>query len=185
MTGPEGGKAKKDAAGEPPVLAAIKAEVQSFLGDGWKVVKPAFEEIVAGMPPTGNDEDDARHLVMALLKRILELVKAGKLSPGSFDLEIVKGLPAWQPLAKVILATRVDELRRCKVVRSGKKIDIANLKATSIGKALAQQLGFDRRSLLTREEYEMLEKQIARLNFTPPVIVEPTSTERFFSDQEE
>ncbi|MHA1724577.1 MAG: hypothetical protein ACTSXH_07015 [Promethearchaeota archaeon] len=117
-------------------------------------------------------EDFKRKLHMNFLKESLLLIKNEQLNHGDFLLEELKKKEFWNPLAKLILFKRIEELCKCKVLRKGKKYDDSGLRRTFIGKYIMNRLNFERRSVLTEDEYLKITNVIKKLNYDLPVVIQ-------------
>ncbi len=95
--------------------------------------------------------------------------------------------PGWPWLAKLVAAIRLRELASAKIVQRGARsrasFDVTGLVRTYHGKALLKSLGFERRKVLDKDELATLESACAKIKLTLPRVVEPTTTERFFSGE--
>ncbi len=127
-------------------------------------------------------EDFERKMSFNFLKEIILRVKNDELSHKDFFLEGLKSSDFWKPLAKLVLFKRIEELRKCKVLKKGKKYDVSGLKETFIGKYIMDRLKFERRSMLDEIEYLKITSAIKKLKYEVPLLIEPTTTEKFFKD---
>ncbi|MGV9205239.1 MAG: hypothetical protein ACOC44_14600 [Promethearchaeia archaeon] len=124
-----------------------------------------------------------RQFFTAFIKGVISLIKNNELDHRDFDLETLKQKKAWKALAKVILYKRIKELKNCQVEKKGKKYYVEDLKDTYFGKYIMERLKFSlRRSVLNKREYGRIVKAIEKLGYEVPVVVQPTETEKFFSD---
>ncbi len=94
----------------------------------------------------------------------------------------------WKILDQLLVAARLKELTRCKIVKGGRsgglKYDCGPLADTFYGKQVLEGLGFGaRRRILDKEEYERVRAEFAKIKLTLPEAIEPTVTERFFAGE--
>ncbi len=167
---------------ENPIIGSFKEEFQQiFLGDKViidKLVQNANESVGKCL----NLEDFKRRFFLNLLKEITIMLKSEEISHKDFFLDNMRENLLWQPLVKIILAKRIEELKQCKVLKKGRKYNISGLKDTYLGKIIVDKLGYIRRSTISELEYDKLISIIKKLNYEIPVIVEPTETEKFFEN---
>ena len=124
--------------------------------------------------------DFKRKYSMNFLKEITIMLKNEELNHQDFFLEVTREDKFWQPLTKLIIAKRIEELKRCKVLKKGKTYNVSELKSTYLGKFILDKLGFPRRISLNNQEYEKLINTIKKLKYEVPVVIQPTETEKFF-----
>ena len=117
-----------------------------------------------------------------MLKEITITLKSGEINHADFFLDNMRENVLWQPLIKLILAKRIEELKQCKVLKKGRKYNISGLKETYLGKYIVDKLGFTRRTIISDQEYEKLISIIKKLKYEIPVIIQPTETEKFFEN---
>ncbi len=91
-------------------------------------------------------------------------------------------------LDKLLTMTRLKELKAAKVVMAGRsgglRYDITELAASWYGRKMLDGMGHNkRRRSLDRDEYAAVEAECKRIGLTLPKTVEPTVTERFFSQE--
>lgn len=141
-------------------------------------------ELRAGMGPAEDVPEAvatgrAQKIVLGLLRARLEA------EPAIAHQFVAQ--PGWPWLAKLIAAIRLRELASAKIVQRGARarasFDVSGLARTYHGKALLRSLGFERRKVLEKDELAKLEDACAKIKLTLPRVVEPTTTERFFSGE--
>ena len=98
-----------------------------------------------------------------------------------------KAKTEWKPLDQLLTLFRLKELKSVGITRRGgrgksKSFDVSSLAATFFGKQILRGLEMGRRRTLDDKELEVLKAECAKLKLTLPEIIEPTTTERFFSD---
>lgn len=91
-------------------------------------------------------------------------------------------------LDKLVTAARLKELATVKIVKAGKssglRYDIGGLACTFYGRKILDGLGFSaRRSSVDRDEFDRITHACARIKLKLPQVVQPTTTERFFSGE--
>ena len=129
-----------------------------------------------------DSNDFIRKFKIEFLKELMVMLKKKEINHRDFNLEFMLD-EIWQPLKRVILGIRIEELKTSKVLKDGKKYDISGLRATYLGDWILVKLGFGKRKFkLTEEEYNKVLSQIRKLKFDVPITVEPTTTEKFFTD---
>lgn len=162
------------------VINTLKEDFgQIYLGSKEKVDQ-AFQNIKNSITEYASLDDFKRRFSLYLLKELTLMLKSGEIQHKDFFLDNMRENVLWQPLTKLILAKRVEELKTTKVMKKGKKYDISGLRKTYLGNIIIDKLGFARRSILTDQEYEQLINTIRKLKYEVPVTVEPTETEKFF-----
>lgn len=127
-------------------------------------------------------DDFKRKFSISFLKEVIMALKNDEINHRDFFLDGLKNNEFWKPLAKLVLFKRIGELKKCKVLKKGKKYDVSGLKETFIGKYIMDRLKFERRSVLKEDEYLKITNAIKQLNYEVPVTIEPTVTEKFFND---
>ncbi|MFO0715150.1 MAG: hypothetical protein U0353_35260 [Sandaracinus sp.] len=141
-------------------------------------------ELRAGMGPA-EDVPEAVAIGRAQ-KVVLGVLRARLESEPSLAHRFV-AQPGWPWLAKLVAAIRLRELASAKIVQRGARarasFDVSGLARTYHGKALLKSLGFERRKVLEKDELAKLEAACAKIKLTLPRVVEPTTTERFFSGE--
>ncbi|TXT66887.1 MAG: hypothetical protein BAJALOKI1v1_250014 [Promethearchaeota archaeon] len=121
-----------------------------------------------------------RQFFINFLKKIGNLVRHDELPHRNFDLERLKKKDLWKPLAKIILLKRIEELKNAQVEKKGKKYYVEDLKNTYFGEYIMEKLQFARRSVLEESEYNKIVAAIKKLNYEVPIVIQPTTTEKFF-----
>jgi len=165
-----------------PIIDPIKKEFQQvFLGNK-DIINQVFQNANDIVGKCLNLEDFKRKFSLSLLKEITIMLKNEEISHKDFFLDKMRENILWQPLLKIILAKRIEELKKCKVLQKGRKYNISGLKETYLGKIIVDKLGFTRRSTISDLEYDKLINIIKKLNYEIPVIVQPTETEKFFEN---
>ncbi len=101
-----------------------------------------------------------------------------------------KAKTGWAWLDKLLTQTRLKELSQARIVQKGGsgglRFSISNLKATFYGRQILNGLGFNnRRSVVTKEELATIKAALTRIKLTLPETVERTTTEKFFTDEQE
>lgn len=164
-----------------PVVYRVWYELAGFLDDRRDPILSQLE-ILAGMGPFEPVADAvavarAQKIVLGLLKSKLEA------DPALAHRFVAQ--PGWPWLAKLVALIRLKELAGARIVQRGARaqasFDCTELVRTHHGKALMRSLGFERRKILTKAELAKLEEACAQIKLTLPRIIEPTTTERFFS----
>lgn|GEM_PF-2358271 len=140
---------------------------------------------------------------------LAEIAKSNELTPEVFSLQIEKkilsGVKArlahlpfnrkfkkqtgWKPLDQLLAIARLKELKSASITRrsgrgKGMTFDVSTLAATFFGKEILIGLDLGRRRSLNKDELEKLKAECAKLKLTLPEIIEPTTTEKFFAEQE-
>ena len=92
----------------------------------------------------------------------------------------------WKALNQILTVFRLKELSQVKITKKGGRgkglrFDATELSRTFFGKKILKGLGLTRRRVLQADELEKVKQDCARLKLTLPEIVEPTTTEKFFS----
>ena len=164
------------------IIESFKEEFQQiFLGNKDKVDQ-VLENAKGLVGKYLNLEDFKRKFALYLLKEITIMLKNEEINHTDFFLDNMRENVLWQPLVKLILAKRIEELKQCKVLKKGRKYNISGLKETYLGKFIVDKLGFTRRTIISDQEYEKLVNIIKKLNYEIPVIIQPTETEKFFEN---
>jgi len=165
-----------------PIIESFKVEFQQiFLGNKDKVDQ-VLQNAKGLVENYLNLEDFKRKFSLYLLKEITIMLKNGEINHSDFFLDNMRENVLWQPLIKLIFAKRIEELKQCKVLKKGRKYNISGLKETYLGKFIADKLGFNRRTIISDQEYEKLINIIKKLKYEIPVIIQPTETEKFFEN---
>ncbi len=165
-----------------PIIESFKEEFQQiFLGNKDKVDQ-VLQNAKGLVGNYLNIEDFKRKFSLYLLKEITIMLKSGEINHKDFFLDNMRENVLWQPLIKLILAKRIEELKQCKVLKKGRKYNISGLKETYLGKFIVDKLGFTRRTIISDQEYEKLINIIKKLKYEIPVIIQPTETEKFFEN---
>lgn len=125
-----------------------------------------------------NEKIYEQKFFVQFLKVITKAIKNGDILHSNFELNNID--EKWVLLKKQLLILRIEELKTCKVVQKGRKYDISELKLSYLGKEIAKNLSFARKYILTKPEYDKIVFQIRRLKYEVPVIIKPTTTEKFF-----
>ena len=163
------------------VLNDLRAEVEMFyFGDQTKI-KELYSSALELSKNYTSIEDLKRRVSINFLKEIALMLKNDELNHGDFFLDKLKDSEFWKPLAKMVLLKRIEELKKCKILKKGKKLDVSGLKETHFGKFVMDKLNFGRRSVVSEEEYKKITDALKKLKFDLPVVVNPTETEKFFS----
>jgi len=140
-----------------------------------------FQNIKRSITDFVSVDDFKRRFSLFFLKEITLMLKNEEINHSNFYLDNMRENVLWQPLTKLILAKRIEELKKCKVLKKGKKYDISGLKETYLGNMIADKLGFARRAILSDLEYENVITTIKKLKYEVPVTIQPTETEKFFA----
>ena len=165
-----------------PIIESFKEEFQQmFLGNKDKV-NQVLQNAKGLVGNYLNLEDFKRKFSLYLLKEITIMLKNEEINHTDFFLDNMRENVLWQPLIKLILAKRIEELKQCKVLKKGRKYNISGLKETYLGKFIVDKLGFTRRTIISDQEYEKLIGTIKKLKYEIPVIIQPTETEKFFEN---
>ncbi|MHA1106275.1 MAG: hypothetical protein ACTSPN_11260 [Promethearchaeota archaeon] len=167
---------------ENPIIESFKEEFQQvFLGNKEKIDQ-VLQNAKSLVGKCINLDDFKRKFSLHLLKEITIMLKHEEINHADFFLDNMRENALWQPLIKLILAKRIEELKQCKVLKKGRKYNISGLKETYLGKMISDKLGFTRRTIITDQEYDKLIGIIKKLKYEIPVIVQPTETEKFFEN---
>jgi len=162
-------------------LKEFKDDIQGiYLGDEHNITDLLLQAKEQAQNYVSLD-DFKRKMSMHFLKETSIMLKNNELDHRDFFLDGLKNSEFWKPLAKLVLFKRIEELRNCKVLKKGKKYDVSGLKDTFFGKYIMERLKYERRSVLTDEEYSKITNAIKKLNYDVPVVIEPTETEKFFT----
>ena len=129
-----------------------------------------------------SSDDFKRRFSMNFLKELTIMLKNDEINHREFLLYAMKSNEFWQPIAKLILVKRIDELKQCKILKKGRKYNISGLKETFLGKFIIDRLGFTRRSVVNDTEYDKITNAIKKLKYEVPIVIQPTETEKFFKD---
>jgi len=165
-----------------PIIESFKEDFQQiFLGNKDKVDQ-VLQNAMGLVGKYLNLEDFKRKFALYLLKEITIMLKNEEINHTDFFLDNMRENVLWQPLIKLILAKRIEELKQCKVLKKGRKYNISGLKETYLGKYIVDKLGFTRRTIISDQEYEKLINIIKKLKYEIPVIIQPTETEKFFEN---
>ena len=97
-----------------------------------------------------------------------------------FDSEKMGKFDRWNPLLRVIVATRMQELQGSKVLYRGGKYDLSGVRQTLYGKRVLDALGFGKRYVLDKVEYERFEFKTREMGFELPQEISPTMAEKYF-----
>jgi hypothetical protein len=166
-----------------------KSIITTFIEDFQQIYTGSLDNITSVMDSikdmigeSYSDEDYKRKLSLYFLKEITIMLKNEEIRHQDFFLDNMRENALWQPLTKLILVKRIEELKTSKVLQKGRKFDISGLKQTYLGKIIADKLGFERRKILSNVEYEKLIAMIKKLKYEIPVIIQPTETENFFEN---
>ena len=165
-----------------PVIKLFREEFgKIFIG------KIDIDQVILSVKNSVKDyvsaEDFKRKFSLYFLKEITIMLKNEEINHNDFFLDNMRESALWQTLTKLILAKRIEELKKCKVLKKGKKYDISGLRKTYLGNVIVDKLGFARRSVLSDQEYETIITTIKKLKYEVPVTIQPTETEKFFSDK--
>ncbi|MBD3341489.1 MAG: hypothetical protein GF353_20465 [Candidatus Lokiarchaeota archaeon] len=165
------------------VIKDFKKDFEGFyLGDHMKL-EIIIDDLFESMNNDKISKDTLyRQLSLNFLNKIIFMIKEDKLNHRDFFLEALSTHKFWQPLTKMILAKRIEELKGCKVLKKGRKYYIADFKKTYLGKIIVDKLDYSRRSVLQEDEYEKLTRTIKKLNYEIPLVINPTETEKFFQE---
>lgn len=91
----------------------------------------------------------------------------------------------WKVLNQILTVSRLKELSKVKIIkRAGRGkggYDMTELAETFFGAKIFQSHGLSTRRILKSDELEKVKEDCARLKLELPEIVEPTTTEKFFS----
>ncbi|MBY9004321.1 MAG: hypothetical protein KGD73_10145 [Candidatus Lokiarchaeota archaeon] len=165
-----------------PIIEPFKEEFQQIFLGNKSVIDQVLHNAKEVVGKCLNLDDFKRKFAINLLKEITLMLKAEEINHKDFFLDNMRENVLWQPIVKVILAKRIEELKKCKVLKKGKKYNISGLKETYLGKMIVDKLGFTRRSIISDLEYDKLISIIKKLKYEIPVIVQPTETEKFFEN---
>ena len=134
----------------------------------------------------GTDTDQIN---LRIEKSILEQLGA-KLEE---EPELNKGFVAttgWKALDRLLTVARLKELTKVRITKkggrgTGLRFDITELSNTFFGKKILAGLEFGRRRSLKRDELDKVEAACSKLKLKLPKITEPTTTENFFTEDDE
>lgn len=91
-------------------------------------------------------------------------------------------------MQQLLVAARVKELARAKIVKKGGRkqlrYEVTELARTFYGKQLLKTAGLERQRVLDKPELARLVEVCAKVKLALPEAIEPTTTERFFADDE-
>jgi len=170
-----------------PEITNIDQVVKFFLDEFNQIYLGNIDDIKSIILNAKNDvqeyistDDFKRKFSMNFLKEITIMLKNEEINHTNFLLDAMKSNEFWQPLAKLILVKRIDELKKCKVLKKGRKYNISGLKETFLGKFIIDRLNFTRRSVVNDAEYDKITNAIKKLKYEVPVVIQPTETEKFF-----
>ena len=167
-----------------PIIESFKEELQQiFLGPKDKM-NQILQNTKSLVGTCANINDFKRKYAINLLKEITLMIKNEEIHHEDFFLDTMREKTLWQPIVKLILAKRIEELKQCKVLKKGRKYNISGLKETYLGKMIADKLDFSRRTIVSDQEYDKLINIIKKLRYEVPVIIQPTETEKFFGNQD-
>ncbi len=169
--------------GVTQVVKELKNEFEEIFLGVVKIIEPILLSARNSVQDYASMDDYQRRFSMNFLKEIMLMLKNDELDQRDFFLEAMKKNKFWAPLAKVILVKRIDELKKCKVLKKGRKYNITGLKETFFGKYIADKLGFTRRSVIDEKEYASITTAIKKLKYEVPVVIQPTETEKFFEEK--
>ena len=128
-------------------------------------------------------ESRVQNAIMQLLKGYLDHEPA-------FNSQFVSQTP-WKWLNQLLLAARIKELAGVKVVRKGRRsgmgYDITELVGSYYGRQILQTLNFNvsRKRVVNKDEFELIGKACEKIKLKLPEVVQPTTTEQFFSQDKE
>jgi len=163
------------------VLNELKEEVEKFYFGDQAKINDLYSNALERSKNFTSIEDLKRRLNINFLKEIALMLKNDELKHGDFLLDKLKDSEFWKPLAKMVLLKRIEELKKCKILKKGKKYDVSGLKETHFGKFITDKLNFGRRSVVSEEDYNKITDAMKKLKFDLPIVVNPTETEKFFS----
>ena len=132
-----------------------------------------------------EDAKKAQREFFGGLTRILaaELKRAPQ-EHSKFDSEKMGKFDRWNPLLRVIVATRMQELQGAKVLYRGGKYDLSGVRQTLYGRMVLDTLGFGKRYVLSKDEYERFEFKTREMGFELPQEISPTMAEKYFEQKE-
>ncbi len=164
------------------VIKSFKEEFDKIFLGKVNIIDKVFQSVKNSIKKYISIDDFKRKFSLNFLKEITIMLKNEEINHNDFFLDNMRGNAIWQTLIKLILAKRIEELKKCKVLKKGKKFDISGLKKTYLGNIIANKLGYTRRSALSNQEYEKIITTIKKLKYEVPVTVQPTETEKFFAE---
>ena len=164
------------------IIKSFKSDFQEIYLGSVNNIKPIYLSAQNAVQNYLSEDDFKRKFSMNFLKEITLMLKNEELRHRDFFLEVMRENEFWQPLIKLILVKRIEELKKCKVIKKGRKYDISDLKATYLGKFIIDKFEFTRRSMLNDQEYNKLINTIKKLKYEVPVVILPTETEKFFEN---
>lgn len=130
-------------------------------------------------------ELEPKLLELRLEKLILTRIKQSLESNLAFNSEF-KDVTGWAVLDQMLTISRLKEIAAVKIVKkggrgAGLRYDVASLLHTYFGKKILHGLGMQRRRVATKDELETIRAACAKIKLTLPEIIEPTTTEQFFT----
>ncbi|MHA2503339.1 MAG: hypothetical protein ACXAE3_10765 [Candidatus Kariarchaeaceae archaeon] len=103
-----------------------------------------------------------------------------------YDLNGIPEGSVWEPMKKLVTAVRVHELKDVKVVRKKGKYHVRDLRGTYFGKMIFQELeSLGNKWALSETDYNKVKLACKQLKLSLPEVIEPTTTEKFFGDEED
>jgi len=176
-------------ANEASQIIGIEQCVKSFIDEFEQIYLGKMDDMKSVFLSAKNDvqkyvssDDFKRRFSMNFLKELTVMLKNEEINHHDFLLDTMKSNEFWQPIAKLILVKRIDELKHCKILKKGRKYNISGLKETFLGKFITDRLGFTRRSIVNDTDYNKITNAIKKLKYEVPIVIQPTETEKFFGD---
>lgn len=116
-----------------------------------------------------------------LLTRIKQLLESNVAFNSQF-----KEITGWAILDQMLTITRLKEIAAVKIVKkggrgAGLRYDVSSLLHTYFGKKILHGLSMQRRRVATKDELESIRAACSKIKLTLPEVIEPTTTEQFFS----
>ena len=97
-----------------------------------------------------------------------------------FDSEMMQTLPRWNPVLRVVVLTRLNELKSTKVLFRKGKYDLSGVRQTLYGKKVMESPGLRTRYVLSKKEYIDFQMKTQAMGFELPQEIMPTEAEKYF-----
>jgi len=129
-----------------------------------------------------DDPKKAQREYFAGLVKVLALtIKRDPSENKFFITDFLSSKERWTPLRKIVIAARMQQLKRAKIVRKKGRYDLSEVSSTLYGKTVIESLGYGGRYILKREEYEIFKAKVEEMGFDLPEEIEPTTAELYFN----
>lgn len=145
---------------------------------------PDYKDIIANRLQE-NPPDSTKAAKRVIFVHFAKLLRDKHPLHWLYDLNKLPEDTVWEPMKKLVTAVRVNELKEVKVMRRKGKYQVRQLKSTYFGKMIFQELEeLESKSSLKEIEYNKVKLVCKKLNLSLPEVIEPTTTELFFGDDE-